>query len=126
MRMPFLAALVALVAAVIAATATAATPKPLISSANSGAGAGVVAAVPASHGHAELIIEVTSTPSKQPVQVEWTLACPGKRHGLVNTHTPFRRTLKSVKGCAVNLQGQLWVEHGKAADGTIVAVIRGA
>ncbi len=121
-----LAGALAVLAIAAAVAANAATPKQLITSSNSGPGAAAVAAVPASHGHAVLIIQVTTKPSNQLVQVEWHLTCPGKRYGLVTVHSPFSRTIKNAKGCAVNLQGQLWVAGGKVAAGEIHATILGA
>lgn len=114
------------VLAFAAAAANAAPPKQLITSSNSGPGAAAVASVPAKHGHAVLILKVTTEPSNLLVQVEWTLTCPGRRHGLVTTHTPFSRTIKNAKGCATTLQGQLWVAGGKVANGAIHATILGA
>lgn len=120
------AGFVAALAFASAAAANAAPPKQLITSSNSGPGAAAVASVPANHGHAVLILKVTTEPSNLLVQVEWTLTCPGRRHGLVTTHTPFSRTIKNAKGCAATLQGQLWVAGGKVANGAIHATILGA
>lgn len=113
-------------ALVLAGVAAAGPPKQLITSSNSGAGAAAAASVPNTHGHATIVLRVTTKPSPQPVGVEWTLTCPGRRHGRLVTHSPFTRTIRNAKGCAVSLQGQLWVEHGKVASGTVRATILGA
>lgn len=113
-------------ALVLAGAAVAAPPEQLITSSNSGPGAAAVAAVPSNHGHKTLILRVTTEPSPLPVGVEWTLTCPARRHGRLVTRSPFTRTVRGTKGCAVSLQGQLWVERGKAATGTVRATILGA
>ena len=112
-------------ALVLAAAALAAPPKQLITSANSGPGAAVVASVPATHGYSKLILRVTTQPSDLPVQVEWRLECPVKRHGRLTLRSPFTRTITATKKCAVTLQGQLWVSGGKVASGKIRATILG-
>ena len=110
----------------LSATAAGAPPKQLITSSNSGPGAAAVASVPGNHGRAALILRVTTEPSRLPVQVEWTLTCPARRHGRLVTHAPFSRTVRRAKGCAVSVQGQLWVERGKVAEGTVRVAILAA
>lgn len=119
-------AFAAVAALVLAAAALAAPPKQLITSVNSGPGAAVVASVPAAHGYSKLILRVTTQPSGLPVQVEWRLECPAKRHGRLTLRSPFTRTIERTKGCFATLQGQLWVSGGKVASGKIRATILGA